>query len=58
MNSPLWGDVRWTFMATAIEALLSEMSIHVINTGEHTSYPMQTDTFTCIDLSLCSTDAM
>ncbi|MCL4122680.1 UNVERIFIED_CONTAM: hypothetical protein GTU68_008920, partial [Idotea baltica] len=57
-RSPLWGDVRRSFMATAIEALLSDMSIHVMNTGERTYYHVQTDTSTCIDLSLCSSDAM
>ncbi|MCL4143473.1 UNVERIFIED_CONTAM: hypothetical protein GTU68_060911, partial [Idotea baltica] len=54
----LWGDVRRTFMATAIEALLSDMSIHVMNNGEHTYYHVHIDTSTCIDLSLCSSDAM
>jgi ribonuclease HI len=55
---PLWGDCCSTFLAGTIISTMSDCDIECINDGSYTHYHIQTDTFSSIDLALCSSDAM
>jgi hypothetical protein len=54
----LWGDVRSTFLAGTIISVMNDCEVDLLNNGSHTHYHIQTDTFSSIDLSLCSSDAI
>jgi len=55
---PHWGDVVSNSRGMLISSLIEEMDIGILNTGEMTSFHIQTGTFTAIDLSLCSTNTI
>ena len=50
----LWGDEVNNTRGNIIEKLISKTNISILNNGSPTSYHVQTNTYTCIDLSLCS----
>ena len=54
-RDPAWGDNTTNPRASQIKKLLEDFDMGVLNTGEHTHYQVQTDSFSCIDLSLSST---
>ena len=55
-RDPAWGDYFSNRRATQIQKLVSDFDLGIANTEEYTHYHVQTDTYTCIDLSLISTD--
>ena len=57
-RDPMWGDCVTTFPATIIKNILHLHDIGILNTGEPTHYHRQTDTLSCIDLSLCSSECL
>ena len=57
-RDPLWGDTTTTFPATMIKNVLNLHDIGLLNSGEKTHYHRQTNTRTCIDLSLCSAECV
>lgn len=57
-RDPSWGDSMSTPRANQVKKLLDDHDLHVLNNGNYTHYHMQTDTYSCIDLSLVTTDAV
>ena len=55
-RDPTWGDNIMNPRATQIKRLLEEFDLGILNTGESTHYHSQTNTYSCIDLSLISTE--
>ena len=51
---PLWGDVTRNQKGSIIENIIGTTNISILNTGNPTSYHVQTNSLTCIDLTLCS----
>ena len=51
---PLWGDCTTNQKGRLIETLLTNSTCSILNTHKPTHFHAQTDTFSCIDLSLCS----
>ena len=54
----LWGDKICNTKGILTEKVLTTSNISILNDGNPTSYHIQTDSFTCIDLTLCSTECM
>ena len=54
----MWGDTATNTMGTIIEQLLGSGLCAVLNENFPTHFHSATDTFSCIDLSLCSADIM
>ena len=57
-RSPLWGDVSTNQKGRLIENLLTYNNCSVLNEGLPTHFHMQTNSSTCIDLSIASSDAI
>ena len=57
-RDPLWGDCLSSPRAPQIKKIMDDLDMGLLNSGEPTHYHEQTDTFTCIDLSLLSTDSL
>ena len=55
---PMWGDTATNTRGTIIEQLLGSGLCAVLNENFPTHFHSATDTFSCIDLSLCSADIM
>ena len=55
-RSPIWGDSTTNGKGRIIESLLLQNSCSILNTGMPTHLHIQTDTLSCIDISLCSSD--
>ena len=55
-HHPIWGDVRTDNRGNIIERLLIGRNINILNENKPTHYHVQTDVFTAIDLSVCSSD--
>ena len=53
-RDPLWGDIKPVGMNKAVKKIIEEENLTLMNTGEYTHYHIQTDTYTCVDLSLVS----
>ena len=53
---PYWGDITRNAKGSVLESLLLSDFLCVLNTGDFTSYHVQTDSFSCVDLSVCSPD--
>ena len=53
----LWGDNTTTAPAAMIKNLMHIHDIGLLNSGEYTHYDKRFDTWSCVDLSLCSTEA-
>ena len=51
---PLWGDCTANQNGRLIETLLTNSTCSILNAHKPTHFHAQTDTFSCIDLSLCS----
>ena len=51
---PLWGDCTTNQKGRLIETLLTNSTCSILNAHKPTHFHAQTDTFSCIDLSLCS----
>ena len=57
-RSPLWGDTVQNQKGKLIESLVSQHSISILNNGSPTHFHNQTNSLSCIDLSLCSSEAV
>ena len=57
-RDPMWGDTTTTFPATMIKNILNKRDLGILNSGEYTHYHRQTNTLSCIDISLCSTECL
>ena len=55
-RSPLWGDSVTNAKGRVIETLLLHNPYSILNTDAPTHFHTQTDSLSCIDLSLCSSD--
>ena len=55
---PLWGDVVANSKGNLITSLLEEEDIGVLNTGDPTHFQTQSGTFSCIDLSIGSSNCL
>ena len=55
-RNPLWGDTIRNSRGDTIERCLAELDLTILNTGIPTHYHVQTNSTSCIDLSLCSAD--
>ena len=58
-RSPIWGDNGANSpnrCGGIFEQLLSEYNVYLLNTDSYTHYHCQTDTYSIIDLSICSSD--
>lgn len=55
-HNPLWGSSRTNERGRLIERLIHTTDISILNSGAPTHYHQQTDTFSTIDLTLCSSD--
>ena len=60
MNSrhPLWGDVLTNPKGKLISTIIENEDIGLLNTGEPTHFHSQTNTLSCIDLSLASSNCL
>ena len=56
-RDPAWGDYLSNHRAAQIQKLTSDFDMGIANTEDYTHYHIQTDSYTCIDLSLITTDA-
>lgn len=54
----LWGDNIINARARILERILLTENSSFLNTGSHTHCHLQTNSFTCIDLALCSTQIL
>ena len=54
-RDPAWGDHTMNARATQVKKLIEDYDMGVLNTGEHTHYHVQTDSYSCIDISMIST---
>ena len=57
-RSPIWGDSTDNPQGRTIESLLMNSNVSLLNTGSPTHYHIQTNTESCIDLSLCSPESL
>ena len=55
-RSPVWGDVKTTFKAPEILSVIEENDLVCLNEGQPTYCHPATQTLTCIDLSICSSE--
>ena len=55
-KSPLWGNATTDERGRMFEQLLLDNSIHLLNDNSPTHYHVQTNSYSVIDLSLCSAD--
>ena len=53
----IWGDSERNNNGAMMERLLPRLNVSVLNLNKATHYHLQTDTFTQVDLSICSSDA-
>ena len=56
-RDPAWGDHITNARATHIKKLMEDFDMGVLNTGDHTHYHRQTDSHSCIDISMISTQS-
>ncbi|MEL7521450.1 MAG: endonuclease/exonuclease/phosphatase family protein, partial [Cyanobacteria bacterium J06553_1] len=54
----LWGDNQSNPRGDLLSSWIEDMDLGVLNTGEPTHFHIQTGSFTAIDLSICSSDAL
>ena len=57
-RSPLWGDTLTNRKGHVIESLIAKNDCTILNDGNPTHFHTQTNSLTCIDLSLISSDAI
>ena len=57
-RDPTWGDTVTNPRAAQIKRLLNDYNMNVLNADEYTHYHIQTDTYSCIDLSIISSTAL
>ena len=57
-RDPLWGDTTTTPHAQVIKRIIHDYDIAILNNNEPTHYHEQTQTYSCIDLSLISSRNM
>ena len=51
-----WGDTRCNRLGNVIESLLLEGDVVLLNSGSFTHYHIQTNSYSAIDITLCSPD--
>lgn len=51
---PLWGDIVSTYVSEHLITLMDEFDLNILNDGSPTHYHVQNNSYTCIDLSFCS----
>ena len=57
-RSPMWGDSTTNPKGRIIENLINRTNCSILNSGSPTQLHMQNNSLTCIDLSICSPDAI
>ena len=57
-RSPLWGDSLRNQKGKLIENLIAQHPISILNNGSPTHFHIQTNSLSCIDISLCSSEAL
>lgn len=55
---PMWGDCTTNSRGALLASFIENEELYVLNSGEMTSFHVQTRTYTTIDISLCSSDAL
>ena len=55
---PLWGDVLCNPRGTMVSDVVAVHEISILNEDSPTHYSFQTGTYSCIDLSICSSDCV
>lgn len=55
-HNPLWGSTRTDKRGKTVEHVMNNTDLNIINTGEHTHLNPTSRTFSCIDLTLCSSN--
>ena len=57
-RSPIWGDSTENRQGRIMENILMNSNCTIMNTGSPTHYHIQTNTESCIDLSICSPESL
>ena len=57
-KSPIWGEIDTNNRGKLFENLLNNNLISILNDGSPTHYHLQTNTYSTIDLSICSSDLL
>ncbi len=53
-HNPLWGGTRTCPRGSILENIIDQQNLILLNSGNHTHYSMASNTFSSIDLALCS----
>ncbi len=53
-HNPLWGGTRTCPRGSILENIIDQQNLILLNSGNHTHFSMASNTFSSIDLALCS----